>query len=124
MFLVTVMLMMLGSIAILPWSVRWQGSFNILCVVAWSAVRMKVSRHTGDEAAQWLGVLTAAVIAQVVTAMRERLTREREQSVRKIRESEEKLRTVFDVSSDVITISALSDGHCIDVNPAFEITGY
>ena len=124
MFLVTVMLMMLGSSAILPWSVRWQGSFNILCVVAWSAVRLKVSRHDGDEAAQWLGVLTAGVIAQAVTAMRERYVREREQSERKVRESEEKLRTVFDVSSDVITISALSDGHCIDVNPAFEITGY
>ncbi len=56
--------------------------------------------------------------------MRERYTREREQSERKTRVSEEKLRKVFDVSSDVITISALADGHYIDVNPAFEITGY
>src|SRR5258708_39586032 len=124
MFLVTVMLMMMGSSAILPWSVRWQGSFNILCVVAWSAVRLSAGRHDRDEAAQWIGVLTAAAIAQAVTAMHQRSAREREQSEREIRESEYKLRTVFDVSSDVITISALSDGHCIDVNPAFEITGY
>ncbi len=124
MFLVTVMLMMMGSSAILPWSVRWQGSFNILCVVAWSAVRLSTGPHDRDEAAQWVGVFTAAVIAQAVTAMRERNTREREQSDRAIRESEEKLRTVFDASSDVITISSLADGHCIDVNPAFEISGY
>jgi len=56
--------------------------------------------------------------------MRERHTREREQSERKIRESEEKLRKIFEVSSDIITISALADGRYIDVNPAFEITGY
>ena len=72
MFLVTVMLMMLGSSAILPWSVRWQGSFNILCVVAWSAVRLGIGRPDPEEAAQWLGVLTAAAISQAVTAMRER----------------------------------------------------
>jgi signal transduction histidine kinase len=74
MFLVTVMLMMLGSSAILPWSVRWQGSFNILCVVAWSAVRLGIGRPDPEQAAQWLGVLTAAAIAQAVTAMRERYT--------------------------------------------------
>jgi PAS domain S-box-containing protein len=124
MFLVTIILMMMGTGAILPWSVRWQGSFNVLCVAAWSAMRLSVGRHDTDEAAQWVGILIAALIAQAVTAMRERYTREREQSERKTRESEEKLRKVFDVSSDVITISALSNGHYIDVNPAFEISGY
>lgn len=123
-FMVTIMLMMTGTGAILPWSVRWQGSFNILCVVAWSAMRLGAGRHDPDEAAQWIGVLTAALIAQAVTAMREYYAREREQSERKTRESEEKLRKVFDVSSDVITISSLADGHYIDVNPAFEISGY
>ena len=54
MFLVTVMLMMMGSSAILPWSVRWQGSFNILCVAAWSTVRLSAGPHTPDEAAQWV----------------------------------------------------------------------
>jgi PAS domain S-box-containing protein len=123
-FMVTIMLIMMGSGAILPWSVRWQGSLNILCVAAWSVMRFSVGRHDGEEAAQWIGVVTAAAIAQAVTAMRERYTREREQSERQTRASEEKLRKVFDVSSDVITISALADGHYIDVNPAFEISGY
>jgi PAS domain S-box-containing protein len=124
MFLITVMLMMVGSAAILPWSDRWQGSFNIFCVVAWSAARLSAGRHGVDEAAQWVGVLTAAGIAQTITAMRERYVREHEQAERKIRESEEKLRKVFEVSSDVITISALADGRYIDVNPAFAVTGH
>ena len=123
MFLVTTMLMMMGTGAILPWSVRWQGAFNLLCVVAWSAMRLTAG-HDLNEGAEWAGILTAAAISLTVTAMHERYTREREESERKIRESEEKLRKVFEVSSDVITISALSDGHCVDVNPAFEITGY
>ncbi|HZC46300.1 MAG TPA: ATP-binding protein, partial [Candidatus Acidoferrum sp.] len=124
MYLMTIMLLMMGTGAILPWSVRWQGSFNILCVVAWSAMRLTAGRHDADEGAQWAGIMTAAVIAQAAAAMRERYTRQREQAERQIRESEEKLRKVFDVSSDVITITALADGRFIDVNPAFETTGY
>jgi PAS domain S-box-containing protein len=122
MFLVTVMLMIVGTGAILPWSVRWQGSFVVFSVLAWAVVRVSVGLQSSDEAAAWIGVLVAAAIAQAVTMMRERHTREREQSDRQIRESEEKLRKVFEVSSDVITISA--EGQYIDVNPAFEITGY
>jgi PAS domain S-box-containing protein len=123
MFLVTVMLMMMGTGAILPWSVRWQGSFNIFCVLAWTAMRARSGGSDPEEAAEWVGILCAAAIAQAITAMRERYIRERERSERKIRESEEKLRKVFEVSSDVITISAM-DGRYIDVNPAFELTGY
>src|SRR6266851_692324 len=123
MFLITVMLMMMGSGALLPWSVRWQGSFNIFCVLAWSAMRARSGGHDPEEAAEWVGILCAAAIAQAITGMRERYTREHERSERKIRESEEKLRKVFEVSSDVITISSM-DGRYIDVNPAFELTGY
>ena len=123
MFLITLMLMMMGSGALLPWSERWQGSFNIFCVLAWTAVRARSGAHDSNEAAEWVGVLCAAAIAQAITAMRERYTREHERSERMIRESEEKLRKVFEVSSDVITISSM-DGRYIDVNPAFELSGY
>jgi len=40
MFLITVMLMMMGTGAILP-SERWQGSFNVFCILAWSAMRAR-----------------------------------------------------------------------------------
>jgi signal transduction histidine kinase len=90
MFLVTVMLMMLGSSAILPWSVRWQGSFNVLCVVAWSAMRLGIGRPDPEEAAQWLGVLTASVIAQAVTAMRERYVAHLKNSEDELIESRER----------------------------------
>jgi PAS domain S-box-containing protein len=122
-FVMSIMLMMMGTCAMLPWSGRWQGAFNILCIATWSVTRLMASHHGPDEASEWVGLLTAAAIAQVVTAMRERYTREHERSERKIRESEEKLRKVFEVSSDVMTISSM-DGRYIDVNPAFEITGY
>ena len=60
MFLITVMLMMMGSGAILPWSVRWQGSFNIFCVLAWSAMRLNLGGNDPEQAAEWVGVLCAA----------------------------------------------------------------
>jgi hypothetical protein len=31
-FVMSIMLMMMGTCAMLPWSVRWQGAFNILCI--------------------------------------------------------------------------------------------
>ena len=123
MFLVTIMLMMMGTAR---FSVVRQMAGLIQHSLRRGMVGDASPRWTAhpDEAAQWVGVLTAAALAQAVTAMHERFAREREQSERETRESEQKLRKVFDVSSDVITISALSDGRYIDVNPAFEISGY
>src|SRR5260370_8307388 len=111
-----IMVMMMGSCAMLPWSVRWQGAFNILCIATWAATRLTARQHGADEASEWVGLLTAAAIAQVVTAIRERYMRDREQAERKIRETEEKLRKVFQVSSDVITLSS-PDGQYITLNP-------
>src|SRR5713226_9392090 len=39
-FVMSVMLMMMGTCAMLPWSVRWQGAFNILCIATWSASQL------------------------------------------------------------------------------------
>ncbi len=49
---------------------------------------------------------------------------ERELAQRRLQESEQTLRRIFEASLDSITIKRLSDGRYIDVNKAFEVTGY
>src|SRR5260370_2040955 len=93
-FFISLMLMMMGTCAMLPWSVRWQGAFNILCIATWAATRLTARQHGTDEASELDRLLTAAAIAQVVTAIRQRHMRDRERAERNIRESEQKLRKV------------------------------
>src|SRR5260370_22931724 len=87
-FFMSLMLMMMGTCAMLPWSVRWQGAFNVLCIATWAATRLTARQHGPDEASEWVGLLTAAAIAQVVTAIRERYMRDSERAERKLRETE------------------------------------
>ena len=50
---------------------------------------------------------------------------EREQTQNRLRQSEAKLRKVFDTSLDTISIRRLDDGRYLDVNPAFlSLSGY
>jgi PAS domain S-box-containing protein len=124
MFYVATALMVMGTGALIPWSAGWQATFNIYCIAAWGLVRWTTGIRDHDEAFLSVGILVAAGMAQAATAMRERFVRERVESERKIRDSEQKLRKVFEVSSDAITITSVADGRYIDVNPAFALTGY
>src|SRR6202043_1209471 len=79
----------------------------------------------------WLGMLTAACLAQAATSFGVRY-RERTQQYKALRErdlqlgeSEEKFRRVFETSADAIVITHIVDGHIIDVNREFaDRTGY
>jgi signal transduction histidine kinase len=103
MFLITTMLMMVGAGALLPWSVRWQGSFNIFCVVAWSAMRLSAGGQDTGEATQWAGILTAAAIAQAVTAMRERYVAHLKESERELIAARERAVAASNAKSEFLS---------------------
>ena len=122
---------MLGSAMLVPWESRWQWGLGALSVSALLANTML--GHTVDPNLlyHWLGVITAACLAQCATSFGVRY-RERTQQYQALRErdlqlgeSEEKFRRVFETSSDVILITRISDGQIIDVNREFvDRTGY
>ena len=121
----SIVLFVLGTGALIPWSARWQAAFSFFCVAAFAVVLSGRRIHGAAMPIEWTAILTAIAIAQVATAMRERYARDREQSVRTVRDSEQKLRKVFELTFDSIGIVRLSDRRFIDVNPAFEcIAGY
>lgn len=127
----TLQQIVLGSALLVPWEGRWQFRLGLLSVLAWGANTL-LARHTDPNLFyHWLGLITAAGLAQAATAFgvryRERTNqykalREREQQ---LSESEEKFRRVFETSSDVIVITNVADGSILDVNREFvDRTGY
>jgi two-component system, sensor histidine kinase and response regulator len=127
----TLLHIMLGSALLVPWEPRWQFVLGVICILAQTA---NVSlAHNPDPNAfyHWLGLLTAACLAQFATAFGVRY-RERTNQYKALRErdlqlgeSEEKFRRVFETSSDVIVITNAPDGRILDVNREFvDCTGY
>jgi two-component system sensor histidine kinase/response regulator len=121
----------LGSALLVPWQGRWQFGLGLLSILGLGANTI-MARHVDPNLLyHWLGLVTAAGLAQSATAFGVRY-RERTQQYQALRErelrlseSEEKFRRVFETSSDVIVITGVADGRILDVNREFvERTGY
>ncbi|HKN00103.1 MAG TPA: response regulator [Candidatus Binataceae bacterium] len=122
---ISLLLMVVGPGMLLPWSPAWQGLFSAYCLVAWEAAVLVARHRDFDAPSQWVGIGAAALLAQLAVTFRTRQSAAQEKSNRRIRESETKLRKVFEASPDTITVNRLADGCYLDVNHTFhETTGY
>jgi PAS domain S-box-containing protein len=143
---------MLGLAAVVPWNWRWQAALAIAGVVSMAVFTLL--RPTADPhlAYNWLAVVSAAGVAHYGALSGERYRREIASRImalrashrellaesakreaiaasnarvdRQLRESEAKLRKIFETSTDAITISRLSDGRYLDFNEGFKAIGY
>ena len=135
-------LFIVASGSTMPWEPKWQAAFNIISLIA---LAISVPRTFGGfSGLQWIELLTAIGFAQgtnlTFTRSREELSRrlirlreseerlraemaQRERTSHKLAESEAMLRTIFDATVDLVTITRFSDGTLIDVNPAIEQYG-
>lgn len=121
----------LGAALLVPWQGRWQFGLGVLGVVGLGANTVLAVHPDPNLFYHWLGLVTAAGLAQAATAFGVRY-RERTQQYQSLRErelqlseSEEKFRRVFETSSDVIVITDAADGSILDVNREFvDRTGY
>ncbi len=121
----------LGAALLVPWEARWQLKLGLLSVLAMGANTILASQPDPNFFYHWLGLITAAGLAQAATGFGVRY-RERTQQYktlhereRQLSESEEKFRRVFETSADVIVITRVDDGTILEVNREFvERTGY
>lgn len=128
---VSLLLIMLGSALLVPWEARWQFPLGVLSVLGLAANTAFAHAPIPNTFYHWLGVISAACLAQAATAFGVRY-RERTQQYKALRErdqrlseSEEKFRRVFETNSDVIVITSVADGCILDVNYEFvDRTGY
>jgi PAS domain S-box-containing protein len=128
---ITLTITMLGVAALIPWDWRWQAGVAVAAVgsmAAMTLLRPEADLHLGYD---WFAIVTAAGVAQCGALSGQRYRREIASRImalqinhRFLRESEAKLRKIFETSSDAITINRLSDGRYLEVNEAFAGTGY
>ncbi len=150
---ITVALSLVGTGALLPWSNRWQAGLSAAALATMGMLALVPAPADSQVGYQCVGVLTAAILGHFILLMRhgyqaelagwmsslrdshqdlaDALARsaavmaERELAERRLRNSEAKLRKVFEASCDAITINRLSDGRYLDRNQGFcDETGY
>jgi PAS domain S-box-containing protein len=148
----TLMIVLVGSSALVAWGSWWQATLSLASVAAMAAWMILEPHRDAQAATHWAAIFAAAAFAQLAARVGERYRRElnarvaeldanhrrligeiaeREAAVtaseainRRLRESEAKLRKIFETSADAITISRLSDGRYLEVNEGFYRAGY
>ena len=150
---ITVTIMMVSVAALMPWNWRWQAGLAIAAGASMAGatfIRPEAYAHIRYD---WLAIAAAAGAAQYVAWSGQRYRREiasritalnanhrlllaeitareaiaaaKERVHQQLRESEAKLRKIFEASTDLISISRLSDGCYLDLNESFSAaTGY
>jgi PAS domain S-box-containing protein len=118
-FVFSLVLMMVGTGSILPWSTRYQISFNLMCLTSYVVHVFRVPAFDGNEVYEIVGVLTAAALSWFSCAARDRFVRRHEESERALRESQGALRQIFDANTDGITLIDLATRQIQDVNAHF-----
>jgi PAS domain S-box-containing protein len=143
----TLMIVLVGSSALVAWGTRWQAMLSLSSLGTMAAWSLWAPVADPQSAIHWAAVCAAAAYAQLTAwvgeryrdeldgrfkelyanhrrlvgeiAGRERAVAANEVSNRRLRDSETKLRKIFATSVDAITISRLSDGRYLDLNEGF-----
>jgi PAS domain S-box-containing protein len=121
---VTILLVSMGTGALVPWGPAWQFAFDFVCLAGWTFAWAAVPPHDDYAVYGWSGVIIACGVAHFASILRKQHAAARSEAERMLRESETKLRQVFEASLDIIVISRLSDGRFVSASPAFRTWGY
>ncbi|MGH7779178.1 MAG: ATP-binding protein [Candidatus Binataceae bacterium] len=116
--LFAVIVIAVGSAALLPWNGWWQGALNGVCTGTYAITALAAPGRSGDSHF-WPVLLGAILVAQASTVFAERIRSERRTFERELHENAAKFESVFRHSLDPITIQRLADLKFIDVNDAF-----
>src|SRR5439155_15443796 len=65
-------LFMVGTGALIPWDEWWQASITIVCVGSWVLHDVMIAPPDASRPYRWLGILTAAGLAQLSASLGER----------------------------------------------------
>lgn len=138
-------IIMIGTGAVTPWSMRWQTPLNASAIGLMVAAGHWSGVVDPSPLMNWLAFIAAALLSQIAVhigagyrrqmaghiAMLHETHRQlqvemeaRERAHRQFRDSEATLRKIFEVGLDGITITRVSDGRYIDVHQAYVDAGF
>lgn len=123
---VSVLIIVIGAGTLAPWDWRWQAAISgigMICFYVLGRTHGAVDRYPSIH---WLGLMTAVGLAQSSVYLQTKNRRELAQNLedrrisdRKLKESEEKFRQIFEQSGDIVVVSNLDTGAILEVNNQF-----
>ncbi|MGH7934257.1 MAG: ATP-binding protein, partial [Candidatus Binataceae bacterium] len=123
-FVISMVLLLLGTAALVPWGTRWQAALTLVCACAVAANAMQVSASDAYGAYRWLELATAAALAQFIALIAEHYRGEMRARLTTLKENEAKLWKIFETNPDGVMITRLADGRFISVSDEFLKTGF
>jgi PAS domain S-box-containing protein len=122
----SVLVIIVGVGMLAPWDWRWQAAVSVIGMACFYLLVRAHGVVDSDPAIHWLGLITAVGLAQSNVNLQTKNRRELAQNLkdlrstdRKLKESEEKFRQIFEQSGDIVMVSNLDTGRILEVNDQF-----
>ncbi len=123
---VSVLFIVIGVGTLAPWDWRWQAAIGVIGMTCFYVLGRAHGVVDSDPSMHWLGLITAVGLGQSSVYLRMKNRRELAQNLedqrssdRKLKESEEKFRQIFEQSNDIVMVSNLDTGRILEVNNQF-----
>lgn len=138
-------LFLIGTGTLMPWRLHWQLALSAFGLATLAVVTLALPHSDPVDFYYWLALGTVTGLACAATVLgqgyREAMVEQvralrtgheallaemtlRTAAQHKARESEQALRTIFDVAADMIAVNRISDGAYLDANRAFFDSGF
>ncbi len=123
---VSVLVIVIAAGTLAPWDWGWQAAINSIATICFFVLTQRPGIVDSDPSLHWMGLVTAVSLAQanVYLQMKNRRAaaqnlEDRQVSDRRLKESEEKFRQIFQQSGDMVVVSNLDTGAILEVNNQF-----
>jgi PAS domain S-box-containing protein len=123
---VSVIVIVVGVGMLAPWDRRWQAAISGIGMFCFYLLVRAHGVVDSDPSMHWLGLMTAVGLAQSNVYLQTKNRRELAQNLedrwstdRKLKESEEKFRQIFEQSGDIVVVTSLDTGRILEVNNQF-----
>ena len=123
---VSVLVVVVGAGTLAPWDWRWQAAISGIGMICFYVFGCAHGVVDSDPSIHWLGLTTAVGLGLSNVNLQTKNRREIAQNLedvqsseRKLKESEEKFRQIFEQSGDIVMVSNLDTGRILEVNNQF-----
>jgi PAS domain S-box-containing protein len=122
----SVLVIVVAAGMLAPWDWRWQAAISAIGMICFYVLGRVHGVVDFDPSMHWIGLTTAVGLGQLNVYLQMKNRRELAQNVedrwstdRKLKESEEKFRQIFEQSGDIVMVSSLDTGRILEVNNQF-----
>ena len=122
----SVLVIVVAAGMLAPWDWRWQAAISGIGMICFYVFERMHGVVDFDPSMHWMGLTTAVGLGHLNVYLQMKNRRELARNLedrwstdRKLKESEEKFRQIFEQSGDIVMVSSLDTGRILEVNNQF-----